>query len=242
MSFSLTYQPFGSHAILISWPSIIDSDIRKDIQIFEEKINSKFPALILETVIAYSSLTLFLHKNIIATDLILQLEDLYEEESELLKNEYHIWKIPVCYEHQFGMDIKGLAKAKSYSVSEVIAMHTAPLYEVYFIGFLPGFPYLGGLDSKLDTPRLEIPRTNVPKGAVAIGGSQTGVYPSESPGGWHIIGNTPVSFFDVKASNPCFLTAGDKLKFISITEKEYHRIADLENINNYEIESEVCSD
>ena len=121
-------------------------------------------------------------------------------------------------------------------------MHSAPLYEVYFLGFLPGFPYLGGLDTKLATPRLEIPRISVPKGAVAIGGSQTGVYPSKSPGGWHIIGNTPVSFFDVKQSSPCFLSAGDRLRFIPIPIKEYHHIADLQMQNNYKIESEVCND
>ena len=242
MSFSPTYQPYGKHAILISWPSVIASDIRKDIQIFEAKINSKFSNAILETVVAYSSLTLFLHKDVSTADLTLQLADLYEGKNEVLKSEYQVWEIPVCYDTQFGMDIEALATAKGYSVSAVIEMHSAPLYEVYFLGFLPGFPYLGGLDSKLATPRLEIPRTNVPKGAVAIGGNQTGVYPSESPGGWHIIGNTPVSFFDVKQSSPCFLTAGDRLRFMPITIKEYHHISDLQKQNNYKIESEVCHD
>lgn len=242
MSFSLTYQPFGAHAVLISWPNIIDSAVRKDIHIYEAKILSKFQDHIPETVVAYSSLTLFFKKNTVVGNLISPLKDLYIATGETLKNECHIWKIPVCYETSFGMDIKGLAAGKGFSISEVIAMHTAPLYEVYFIGFLPGFPYLGGLDSRLATPRLEIPRIGVPKGAVAIGGNQTGVYPSESPGGWHIIGNTPISFFDVNASVPCFLTVGDQLKFIPINEKEYYRIAALQKGNSYEIESEVCRD
>lgn len=242
MSFSLTYQPFGAHVILISWPSIIDIDVRKDIQIFEAKILSKFPAHILETVVAYSSLTLFLHEDIAINGLISPLKNLYIAPGENQKKEYHIWKIPVCYEPSFGLDIEGLATEKDYTQPEVVTMHTAPLYEVYFIGFLPGFPYLGGLDSRLTTPRLEIPRISVPKGAVAIGGNQTGVYTSESPGGWHIIGNTPLSFFDVNAGSPCFLTAGDKLKFVPISEKDYHRIAALQKQNSYKIESEVYRD
>jgi len=242
MSFSLTYQPFGAHAVLICWPNIIDSDVRKDIQIFEAKILNKFSEHILETVIAYSSLILFFHEDAVVCDLISPLKDLYIAPGENQKKEYHIWKIPVCYKPQFGMDIEGLAKEKGYTLPEVIAMHTAPLYEVYFIGFLPGFPYLGGLDSRLATTRLEIPRMAVPKGAVAIGGNQTGVYPSESPGGWHIIGNTPLSFFDINASVPSFLTAGDKLKFIPINEKEYHQIAALQKENSYEIESEMYHD
>ncbi len=242
MSFLPTYQLYGTHAILISWPCIIDSNIRKDIQIFESKINSRFPTLILETIVAYSSLSLFLQKDAVASNIIVQLEALYKEESDLLEKKYHIWEIPVCYDTPFGMDIEALAAAKGYSVSEVIEMHSAPLYEVYFLGFLPGFPYLGGLHTKLATPRVVIHRASVPKGAVAIGGSQTGVYPSESPGGWHIIGNTPVSFFDVNQSPPCFIAAGDKLKFLPITVNEYNQITILEKKNNYKIKNEVGND
>lgn len=242
MSFSLTYQSYGAHAVLISWPSSIDRAIRQDIQNFETKIHNKFSDLVFETVVAYSSLTLFLHHNASVTDLIPQLKILYIEKEILTKDSYAIWKIPVCYEAKFGMDLEALAHTKGYSVSEIVKMHSTPLYEVYFIGFLPGFPYLGGLNPKLVTPRLEIPRTIVPKGSVAIGGNQTGVYPSESPGGWHIIGNTPVSFFEVTNSTPCFLTPGDQLQFMPVTEKEYHQIVDLQRQGNYRIESEVYRD
>ena len=104
-------------------------------------------------------------------------------------------------------------------------MHTAPLYRVFFIGFLPGFMYLGGLDKRLHFPRKATPSLDVKKGAVAIGGEQTGIYPMDSPGGWHVIGHSPLNFFNINEQNPCYFNSGDYIKFIDISIDYYNDIS-----------------
>lgn len=121
--------------------------------------------------------------------------------------------IPVAYGGESGPDLADVAARTGLSVDEVIARHAAPTYRVAFIGFLPGFPYLMGLDPALHLPRRATPRTRVPAGAVAIGGAQTGIYPVASPGGWHLIGRTALSLFDPAASPPSLLRAGDRVRF-----------------------------
>jgi len=126
--------------------------------------------------------------------------------------------LPVLYQ---GPDLGFVAEHHRLSVEEVIALHSTPEYLVYMIGFAPGFPYLGGLPEQLATPRLEKPRLSVPRGSVGIGGSQTGVYSVESPGGWRLIGRTPVSLYDPKGQPPALLEAGDRLRFRPVSAAEY---------------------
>ncbi|PKG41510.1 5-oxoprolinase subunit PxpB [Psychroflexus sp. MES1-P1E] len=134
-------------------------------------------------------------------------------------------KIPVCYELDFGLDLEEVSKKTGLSISEIIKRHTHPIYTVYFIGFLPGFPYLGGMDSSLFCRRKPNPRSKINSGSVGIAGSQTGIYPSSSPGGWQIIGRTPLSLFDShKTDTPCVLSPGDSLQFESITKEEFDNL------------------
>lgn len=134
-------------------------------------------------------------------------------------------KIPVCYESDFGLDLKEVSEKTGLSISEIIKRHTHPIYTVYFIGFLPGFPYLGGMDSSLFCRRKSNPRSKINSGAVGIAGSQTGIYPSSSPGGWQIIGRTPLSLFNShKTDTPCVLSPGDSLQFESITKEEFDNL------------------
>jgi KipI family sensor histidine kinase inhibitor len=133
-------------------------------------------------------------------------------------------EIPVCYGGDFGPDIEFVAQTHDLTVEEVIRIHSEPEYPIYMIGFTPGFPFLGGLPEKLHTPRLETPRTVVPAGSVGIANAQTGIYPIDSPGGWQLIGKTPLKLFDLQRSNPILLKAGDALKFKPITIYEYHRL------------------
>ena len=130
--------------------------------------------------------------------------------------------IPVCYEDEdFAPDLEKVALHANLTKEEVIKIHSSSDYLIYMMGFLPGFPYLGGMDPRLETPRLETPRTKIPAGSVAIGGAQTGLYPVESPGGWNIIGRTPLKLFDMKRK-PFFLyEAGDKIRFEPITREEF---------------------
>ena len=145
------------------------------------------------------------------------------------------WSVPVCYDPIFGIDLELVSDRKNKSVKEIIRLHTEVVYKVFFIGFLPGFLYLGGLNSKIAIPRKETPRLRVPKGAVAIGGSQTGVYPTESSGGWNIIGNSPVSFFDIDKITPCFAKTGDKISFESISFEAYTSIKEQLENNTYQL-------
>ncbi len=128
-----------------------------------------------------------------------------------------LYRIPVCYETAFAKDIEAYSTSLGLSISEVIRLHTSVTYTVYFMGFLPGFPYLEGLDKRLHLPRKDTPARKIIKGSIAIGGSQTGIYPQESPGGWHCIGQTPISLYDSLQEPPILLKAGDRVVFYEIT-------------------------
>jgi inhibitor of KinA len=124
-------------------------------------------------------------------------------------------EIPVRYGGDAGPDLADVAHHTGLTPERVVELHSAASYAVYFLGFSPGFPYLGGLSPELATPRLPSPRKRVPAGSVAIGGSQTGIYPADSPGGWRIIGRTPLRLFDPEASPPALLRAGDQVRFVA---------------------------
>ncbi len=129
--------------------------------------------------------------------------------------------LPVCYGGEFGPDLDWLAGEKQLSVEDVIARHCAPVYRVAMIGFAPGFCYLAGLDPQLAQPRRALPRARVPAGSVAIGGQQTGIYPADLPGGWHVIGRTPETLFDAAVAPHARLQAGDRVRFVPLPHAEW---------------------
>lgn len=132
-----------------------------------------------------------------------------------------IWQVPVCYDPDLGQDLYSLAEAKNLALAELIQLHSEPVYRIHFFGFLPGFFYLNGLSQRLHTPRKSVPLLAVPPGSVAIGGSQTGIYPMQSPGGWHIIGRSPLTFFDSKEPIPVWAKPGEKIQFLPITTAQF---------------------
>ena len=134
-------------------------------------------------------------------------------------------EIPVCYGGEYGPDLAAVAAHTGLAAREVIARHAAPTYLVHLLGFLPGFPYLGGLDARLATPRRASPRALVPAGAVGIAGAQTGIYPLASPGGWQLIGRTPLPLFNPAWPQPTRLRAGQQLRFVPISAAEFHQLA-----------------
>lgn len=135
-----------------------------------------------------------------------------------------IWEIPVCYASETGRDLEALAKAKNISQKQLVDLHSQSLYRIHFYGFLPGFMYLNGLNEKLHSARKPVPDRAVPAGSIAIGGAQTGIYPSSSPGGWHLIGQTPISLFDTRQVTPVFASVGDRITFIPISLIEFERL------------------
>jgi len=130
-------------------------------------------------------------------------------------------EIPVCYDPEFALDIDDVARRAAISPSEVIRLHSAGEYRVACIGFVPGFPFLAGLPKELATPRRDVPRKQIPPGSVGIGGAQTGIYPLRSPGGWNLIGRTPLRLFDPRKNPPALLRAGERVRFRAITREEF---------------------
>jgi len=140
-----------------------------------------------------------------------------------------VFEIPVCYEGEYAPDLDDVCALTGLSHEEVIRLHSGRDYRIYMLGFLPGFPYLGGMDERIEAPRLATPRTRIPAGAVGIGGKQTGIYPLASPGGWRLIGRTPVKLYDPERELPILYRAGDAIRFIPITEAEFLTIAEDQN-------------
>jgi inhibitor of KinA len=133
-------------------------------------------------------------------------------------------EIPVCYDPEFALDMDDVAKGANISPDEVIHLHSTGQYRVACIGFVPGFPFLAGLPKELATPRRDVPRKQIPPGSVGIGGAQTGIYPLRSPGGWNLIGRTPLRLFDPKKNPPTLLRAGERVRFRTITRDEFESL------------------
>jgi len=238
--YKLKYKPLGSIAALVEWPKEIQEPILKNISIFRHKIHADMGEYVLETVPAYNSLTVFFDTSKIKySGVVADLKEIYSTKDQKLLTAYKIWKIPVCYDKKFALDLSEICKSKKISREKFIALHSSGLYDVYFIGFLPGFLYLGGLDEKLHFKRKDKPRREIKRGDVGIAGNQTGVYPRVSPGGWNIIGNSPLSFFDVDKFPPCFAVAGDKVQFVPIGLEDYEKILKQVESGNYVPQSEV---
>jgi len=238
LKYNLKYRQFNEHSILIEWPSIIDENVLQDILNFKIALLKKYIELKVEIINTYNSILI----NYISTieniyDEFLNLKIVYSGLEEQSLPKQRLWEVPVCYDEEFGIDLDNFSKEKELSKTEIIQRHSQQIYTIYFIGFLPGFLYLGGLDESLHLDRKTTPNLNIKKGAVGIGGNQTGIYPQNSPGGWHIIGNSPIDFFNSKKENPCFAKASDKIKFIPVSKEEYHSILVQVNSNCYQPKS-----
>ena len=223
MKFQLTYKLFGWSAILVEWPANISQEIIQDIISFERQV--KEIDSILDTIIAYNSLLIRYQNPIVDKELtISQLKKKSAASSYLTKQDQFLWEIPVCYDASFGIDLEEIANKKKCSVADIVRLHTETDYLVYFIGFQPGFLYLGGLHQNLHVPRKSNPRVRVDKGSLGIGGAQTGVYPQNSSGGWNIIGKSPLNFFNMKATNPCFAKPGDHIQIVAVDIHTFYEI------------------
>lgn len=214
---------------LIDFGNIISEEINKKIRTLCRCLEEKYINGFIEYIPYFSGVSViydplkideeepfeFIKENLEKILLNLDFSDDYEE---------HIIKIPVCYGGEYGPDIKFVAETNNIDIKDVIDIHSKGRYLVYMIGFAPGFPYLGGMSEKIYAPRRKTPRTSIPKGAVGIAGMQTGVYPIETPGGWQIIGRTPLKLFDLNRDNPALLKCGDVVKFYPISYDEYMKL------------------
>ncbi len=227
-NYSISIRPYGVHAVLVEWPNKVEEVILDDILLFMKHLRTNcLDDSLWEMIPAYNSLALLYRKDPIDFDAFSQkLRDWYNDKGEAGLPQKYLWKLPVCYDLDFGIDLKEISGILDMSIENIIALHTKSPYTVYGIGFLPGFMYLGGLPEVLEVPRKAQPRPKVKKGAVGLAGKQTGIYPQTSPGGWNIIGNCSVPMFDASKETPCFVNIGDKVQFYSIERAEYdlHKI------------------
>jgi len=153
---------------------------------------------------------------------LIQTEASISDQEEL--SNWRMIQVPVCYDLSLGLDLKELAALHHLSIETFIEIHTQKTYRVYMIGFLPGFAYMGTVDKKIVSPRRASPRTQVPAGSVGIAGAQTGIYPFTSPGGWQIIGQTPIPLFDTHKTAPSYFEPGDEVRFQPISVEEFHHL------------------
>lgn len=209
-------------------PAGIDDAAAANIAVhrFAARLRNAAPAWLRDLVPAYTSLAVFFDPERIDADAArawIAAQDAGDDPEA--PTSPRIVEIPVRYGGAFGEDLDAAAAELSLTPDTLAARHRAPLYTVAMIGFAPGFPYLGGLDPALALPRLATPRTRVPAGSVGIGGAQTGIYPRESPGGWRLIGRTPLTLFDPRRASPSLLAPGDRVRFVAIDDDAFARLA-----------------
>ena len=237
-----TISPVGDCAISIDFGQAIDPKINRQIRQVIEQIKLLQLDGIIELVPTYCALLVQYDAMVYSySDICRILEPTLQESVTDSANELvTIVEIPTVYGGEFGPDLGFVASHNHLSEAEVVSIHSGTDYLVYMLGFIPGFTYLGGVDPRIVTPRLSSPRILIPAGSVGIAGEQTGTYPSDSPGGWQIIGRTPVTMYDMSKEQAALLRAGDYVRYVPIDENEFHRIKSLgmEYIPSiYEIES-----
>jgi len=205
-------------AITIEFSAAISEATNLQVIALQHAIESNPFKGFIECVPAYGSLTVYFSEQVSAVAVRSWLSDLSAQVSNIsLATEGKQISIPVCYDPSLGTDLPWVSSHLNLSLEEIISLHTSVAYRVYMIGFIPGFPYMGTLPEQLEVPRKQTPSLKIPMGSVAIAGKQTGIYPAEVPGGWQVIGRTPLKMFDPSQSPCSFLNAGDLVTFMPIT-------------------------
>lgn len=233
----------GDSSLLIEFGKIISPDINRKIAVTVQLIKAQQTPGVVDIIPAFCSLLINYDPRVISY------EEIRDRMQTILKIDVKadaarkkIYEIPVCYGGEFGPDLDNIAQHAGLSPEEVIQIHSSRDYLIYMLGFLPGFCYLGGLDERIHTPRLANPRLKISAGSVGIGGSQTGIYPLDSPGGWQLMGMTPVKTYDPQREVPILVEAGNYIRFIPIDKDEFYRIKELVQSGQYQctiLEGEV---
>ncbi|MGE5560300.1 MAG: 5-oxoprolinase subunit PxpB [Chloroflexota bacterium] len=230
--------PCGDRALTIELGDTIDLALNRRVLALAQALNSL--SGVVETVPTYRSLLVEFDPARLTPDEIVACARAAPVSTDATRMVRRV-TLPTVYGGEYGPDLAHVAEVHALSVDEVIDIHTGRDYPVFMLGFSPGFPYLGGLDERIATPRLDRPRTKVPAGSVGIADRQTGVYPQSTPGGWQIIGRTPAPLFDPRAAEPVLLRAGDLLRFRRVTADEYEAIVAAVGAGRYTPETEVVA-
>ena len=215
----------GDSSILVEFGKVISPEINRKITATVQLMKMQHIEGVVDIIPAFCSLLINYDPRVISYEEITErMQHLLKMDAKMDEGKKKIYEIPVCYGGEYGPDIANIAEHAGLTEEEVIKIHSSRDYLIYMLGFLPGFCYLGGLDERIHTPRPANPRIKISAGSVGIGGSQTGIYPLDSPGGWQLMGMTPVKTYDPDREVPILLEAGDYIRFIPINEEEYNRI------------------
>lgn len=225
----------GDSALLIEFGKEINPETNRKITALVQLMREQHIEGIVDVIPAFCSLLINYDPRVLSyEELKERMEHLLKMETKTETTRKRIFEIPVCYGGEYGLDIENIAEHAGLSIEEVIKIHSSKDYLIYMLGFLPGFTYLGGLDERIHTPRLASPRLKIRAGSVGIGGSQTGIYPLDSPGGWQLMGMTPVRTYDPERQTPILVEAGDYIRFIPIDKEEFLRIQELVEKGEYQ--------
>lgn len=228
----VTVTPLGDRAVTITFGNTIDEDTNKQVLSVFHYLKEKNIVGVKDVIPAYASLTLVYDIiTILENNVCISAFDFVRKEMEsALKNfslstavNSNLVRIPVCYHVSLGSDLEELSAQKNISIEEIIRIHSAATYRVYMIGFLPGFAYMGKVDERIAMKRKAAPK-NIAAGSVGIAELQTGIYPFDSPGGWNIVGRTPMPLFSKNYIDPCLLCPGDTVKFEPISLREFREL------------------
>lgn len=230
--------PAGESCIFVDFGSMVNLEINGRVQALKKKIETEQLPGIREVVPTYRSLAIYFDPILLDLEkFIKRLEEIIPDTASLRNETARTVVIPVCYGGEFGPDLERVASLKGLTCEEVIRRHSSRDYYCYMLGFTPGFPYLGGMDESISAPRLESPREIIPAGSVGIAGTQTGIYPISSPGGWQLIGRTPLILFDPHREPPILLESGIWIRFRPVSEEEYRQILEKTNSGNQDKET-----
>ena len=219
----VSVEPLGDSALIVRWPDVGD-DIAEKIRNVTQALRKSLPADRFAVVPTFVTLAVHFDATQTCTNDAANLVRLVlKNASDITTQAARLVDIPVCYDTDLALDLEHVSEDCGMSVAEVVKVHSEGVYVVRMIGFSPGFPYLSGLPKAIQCPRRATPRLSVPAGSVAIGGSQTGIYPQATPGGWNVIGRTPLRLFDVTRTEPCLLAAGDRVRFQPIDRETFDR-------------------
>jgi len=225
MQYTLSH--LGDQAVVIEVGNKIDTLSEQKVRAIVSRLETESPSWMIEYIPAFTTVTLiysiqaFINEESPYEAVCARIRELLVDVEETAAVRRKVVKIPVLYGGEYGPDLAFVAEHNGLTVDDVIAIHTAGEYTVHMIGFAPGFPFIGGMSEQIATPRRKTPRLKIPARSVGIAGVQTGVYPIETPGGWQLIGRTPLELFLQAEDPPSLLAAGDKIKFYEITSEEY---------------------
>ena len=214
--------PAGDSAIVVEFPAIIDEAINVRATALAAVLRSRWGTILRDVVIGYCTVTIYFDPlNVDPRWLESEVHAAGLQISDSAGTRGAVVEVPVCYEGEFAPDLADVAAFGRCTPADVVALHTSRSYRVYMVGFVPGFAYLAEVDARIAAPRRASPRTAVPPGSVAIAGGQTGVYPSATPGGWNIIGRTPLTPYDPARDDPFLFRVGDEVRFIPISRERF---------------------